>query len=203
MALAANEHLEDLNIGGNDLRDNGIQYLEYALRVNKCLKKLDLSNCHLTSQSAESLGRVLLANQCLEELNLSHNEKFGDDGIQHLAQILRANQCLKILDVSHCGMTDIGLKQLAISLTHNCSLAELTLETFSGDQDNKLTVGIVPVLSHCLKQNSTLTKLLLPLNLASSTTSTEEAVNAVRRAKGLPLISICTQRDELLKRLKE
>ena len=81
MALAANEHLEDLEISDNALGDNGIQCLKFALRVNKCL-----SRCHLTSLGAESLGRVLSAiNQCLKELNLSGNENFGDDGIKHLA----------------------------------------------------------------------------------------------------------------------
>ena len=151
------------------------------------LKKLDLSNCRLTSKCAESLARVLLENQCLEELNLSHN-KFGDDGIQHLTQTLRVNQWLTILDVSECGMTDEGLKQLAVSLTYNRSLTELKLST-QYSQENKFTNEIVPFLSNCLKQNYTLTKLLLPSNLMSPT-AMEETVNFIRRKKGLRLISI-------------
>ena len=60
MTLAANEHLEDLDISDNALGDNGIQCLEFSLmRVNKYL---NLTPCHLTSLSAESLGRVLSAN---------------------------------------------------------------------------------------------------------------------------------------------
>ena len=117
--------------------------IRYALKVHKCLKKLDLSNCNLTSKCAESLARILLENQCLEELNLSHNNKFGDDGIQHLTQTLRVNQWLTILDVSECDMTDEGLKQLTMSLTYNKSLTELKLST-QYSQENKFTNEIVP-----------------------------------------------------------
>ena len=55
---------------------------------------------------------------------------------------------------------------------------------------NRLTEKIVPVLTECFQNNHTLTKLELPKNLKSSTTSIEKAVNGVRKRSGLPLIKV-------------
>ena len=141
---------------------------------------------------------MLSANQCLKESKLSGNENFGDDGIKHLAQTLRDNQSLKILHVSDCGMTDDGLKQLAMTLTHNNSLAELTIARFAQNQQNKFTNALwsrsisisVPETKYY-----TLTKFLIPPMLSTMGMAEFRSVNAVRKTKGLPLISIIAPVD--------
>ena len=188
VALAANKHLKELDIGNNALCDGGIKHLEHALKVNEGLKKLDLSQCCLTAKGAKSLAEALSTNRHLEELNINYNA-MCDDGIQHLAQALQVNQCLKVLYMRDCGMTDMGLKHLATSLIHNTSLTTLVLEKI--DLRTSLnTILMVPFLIRCLKRNLTLTKLGLPENLISPTTSIEEAVNDVREKRGLPFIKI-------------
>ena len=154
------------------------------------LRELLLDGCGLTSQCTESLAEALTTNKHLEKLDITDNA-LCDDGIQHLAHALRVNQGLKTLYLNSCGMTDVGLECLAKSLQHNNVLTQLHVWNFGGeDNPNRITDKIVPVLTECLQNNRTLTWLVLPKNLESSTTSIEEAVNDVRKRSGLPLIKV-------------
>ena len=158
------------------------------LKYNTTLKDLRLQRCGLTTLSAESLAEALATNKHLEVLSISNNV-LCDDGIRHLAHALRVNQGLKELRLESCGMTDVGLESLAKSLQYNNVLNELHVWNFDTNP-NRITEKIVPVLTKCLQNNHTLTKLELPLNLESSTTSIVEAVNDVRKRSGLPLIIV-------------
>ena len=152
------------------------------------LRELLLDHCGLTSRCTESLAEALTTNKHLEKLNISYNA-LCDDGIRHLAHALRVNQGLKKLSLMSCGMTDVGLECLAKSLQHNNVLTQLQVWNFSSNP-NRITEKIVPVLTECLQNNHTLTELVLPENLRSSTTSIEEAVSDVRKRSGLPLIEV-------------
>ena len=146
--------------------------------------------CGLNSQSAESLAEALTTNKHLELLSVSDNA-LCDDGIQLLAHVLRVNQGLKILYLDSCSMTDVGLECLAKSLQHNNVLTRLYVYSVSGaNYPNRLAEKIVPVLTECLQDNHTLTMLVLPGNLRSSTASIGKAVNNVRKRSGLPLIRV-------------
>ena len=61
---------------------------------------------------------------------------------------------------------------------------------FDANNPNRLTEKIVPVLTECLQNNHTLTELVLPENLRSSTARIEKAVNDIRKRSGLPLIKV-------------
>ena len=159
------------------------------LKYNTTLKTLRLQRCGLTSLSAESLAEALTTNKHLENLIIS-DSALCDDGIQHLAHALRVNQGLKHLRLISCGMTDVGLECLAKSLQHNNVLNQLQVWNVVEYNPNRITEKIVPVLTECLQNNHTLTKLELPKNLKSSTTSIEEAVNDVRKRSELPLIKV-------------
>ena len=159
------------------------------LKYNTTLKTLLLQRCGLTSLSAKSLAEALTTNKHLEMFIITDNA-LCDDGIQHLAHALRVNQGLKEVWLMSCGMTDVGLECLAKSLQHNNVLTELQVWKFGKHNPNRITDKIVPVLTECLQNNHTLTNLVLPMNLESSTTSIEEAVNDVRKRSGLPLIEV-------------
>ena len=159
------------------------------LKYNTTLKTLRLQRCGLTTLSAKSLAEALTTNKHLEELSISYNA-LCDDGIQHLAHALRVNQGLKQLLLVSCGMTDVGLECLAKSVQHNNILNELQVWNVTEKNPNRITEKIVPVLTECLQNNHTLTKLVLPNNLKSSTTSIENAVNDVRKRSGLPFIEV-------------
>ena len=188
--------IDYLNLSDNNLLSEQdaihatIDTFTEQLKYNTTLKTLRLQGCGLTSLSAESLAEALTTNKCLEELSISDNA-LCDDGIQHLAHALRVNQGLKALWLMSCGMTDVGLECLAKSLQHNNVLTQLHVWNFGGeDNPNRVTEKIVPVLTECLQNNHTLTELVLPTNLESSTTSIEEAVDDVRKRSGLSLIKV-------------
>ena len=85
----------------------------------------------------------------------------------------------------------MGLECLAKSLQQNKFLIELDLcNAYHAKSPNRLTEKIIPVLTECLRNNCTLTKLELPRNLQSSNASMEEAVNDVREKSRLPLIEV-------------
>ena len=86
-------------------------------------------------------------------------------------------------------MTDVGLECLAKSLQHNKVLTALNMSNFA-QNPNRLTGEIVPILSEYLQNNDTLTELELPGNLGFSIASIENAVNDVRKRRGLPLIGV-------------
>ena len=160
------------------------------LKNNTTLKTLWLQSCGLNSQSAESLAEALTTNKHLEVLYLPMNA-LCDDGIQHLAHALRINQGLKELSLNNCGMTDVGMECLVKCLQHNNVLTELYVcSDYNAKNPNGLTEKIVPVLTEFLQKNHTLTKLVLPQNLKSSRAHIEEAVNDVRKRRGLPLIGV-------------
>ena len=182
-----------LNLIDNDLvsKQDAIRgTLAKQLKNNTTLKQLWLYECGLNSQSAESLAEALTTNKHLELLNVSDNA-LCDDGIQHLAHALRVNQGLNDLYLESCGMTDVGLECLAKSLQHNNVLTKLDIGNgFDANNPNRLTEKIVPVLTENLQNNHTLTELVLPENLRSSTARIEKAVNDVRKRSGLPLIKV-------------
>ena len=183
LALSANNLLSE-----QDTIHSAIDAFTKQLKYNTTLKTLRLKRCGLTSLSAESLAEALTTNKHLEVMSIDENALY-DDGIQHLAHALRVNQGLKTLSLVSCGMTDVGLECLAKSLQHNNVLTQLRVWNYSSNP-NRITEKIVPVLTECLQNNHTLTELVLPLNLVSSTTSIEEAVNDVRKRSGLPLIKV-------------
>ena len=185
--------INNLDLGRNNLvsKQDAIRgTLAKQLKNNTTLKQLWLSRCRLNSQSAENLAEALTTNKHLKLLSVSSNA-LCDDGIQHLAHALRVNQGLKDLYLRSCGMTDVGLECLAKSLQHNNVLTGLYVYNISGaNNPNRLTEKIVPVLTECLQNNHTLTRLRLPENLKSSTASIKKAVNDVRNRSGLPLIKV-------------
>ena len=182
-----------LNIDFNDFASKHDGVLSFSvlaeqLKNNATLEQLWLLKCGLNSQSAESLAEALTTNRHLNLLSVSNNA-LCDDGIRHLAHALRINQGLQHLYLQSCGMTDVGLECLAHSLQHNKALTRLNLSNYAQNQ-NRLTEKIVPILTECFQNNHSLTELELPKNLESSATRVEEAINGVRKRRGLPLIKV-------------
>ena len=95
------------------------------------------------------------------------------------------------VDLMGVNLTDVGLECLAKSLQQNKFLIELDLcNAYHAKSPNRLTEKIIPILTECLQNNCTLTKLELPRNLQSSKMSIEEAINNVREKSRLPLIEV-------------
>lgn len=113
-------YLRELNLGYNNISDDGVMTLVGGLTDQNCkVKLLNLQGCGLTSQGCRYLATTLGGSLKLQELDLSGND-IGDDGMKHLAKGLRSPECwLEVLKVSQCNFEKKGCRHLAIALKKN------------------------------------------------------------------------------------
>ncbi|XP_057709859.1 NACHT, LRR and PYD domains-containing protein 12-like [Corythoichthys intestinalis] len=123
-------HLQELDLNGNKLSDEGVEILSKGLSSPNCiLKVLHLRKCLVTKRGCVSLAEALKLNTShLQELDLSLND-LSDEGVEILSKGLSSPHCiLKVLRLSRCGIADKGCISLAKALKLNPShLQELFL----------------------------------------------------------------------------
>ncbi|XP_072356571.1 NACHT, LRR and PYD domains-containing protein 3-like [Scyliorhinus torazame] len=187
-ALSKNRSLKDLNLGSNNLGDQGIKLLSAALRNPDCkIQKLELYNNALTHCCTGDLACALSTNQSLTDLNLGNN-KLGDSGVkllclalgnpdckiqklglgavaltnscaESLVDALRTNQSLTDLDLSVSNLGDSGVILLSMALRNpDCKIQKLSLWNAG------LTDSCVEDLASALSKNRSLKDLNLGLN---------------------------------------
>ncbi|KAM6971886.1 ribonuclease inhibitor [Aplochiton taeniatus] len=110
-------YLTDLDLGYNNIGDDGVKELQTGLTDQNCLiKTLRLQGCGVTSKGCESLSNVLVNSTKLKELDLSGN-KIGNEGVASLARGLRYSKCpLVTLKLSQCNIEEKGCCDLASAL---------------------------------------------------------------------------------------
>ncbi|KAM7340366.1 hypothetical protein ACRRTK_000981 [Alexandromys fortis] len=87
--VTMNQHLKSLDLGYNNLGDNGVIALCKGLKQNNSsLRRLGLEACGLTFESCEALSSTLASNQCLTSLNLVKNN-FSTPGMLKLCYAFR------------------------------------------------------------------------------------------------------------------
>ena len=144
----------ELNIGGNNISDDGMARLATALQANTTMKILDISgNDGIAVNGAKSLGRALSVNSSLEELDIS-DTSIGDEGVAHIANALQTNTTMKVLNVEHCDISGKGAESLARALTPSSSLEELYIS------DNKFGDDGLAHIATTLRTNNTLNSFL-------------------------------------------
>ncbi|XP_012657371.1 NACHT, LRR and PYD domains-containing protein 14 isoform X2 [Otolemur garnettii] len=91
--VLSNPNLWSLDLGKNDLQDEGVKILCDALRHPDCsIQRLGLECCGLTSLSCEDLSSTLSSNQRLKKMNLAQND-LRCEGIRKLCQALKSPDC--------------------------------------------------------------------------------------------------------------
>ncbi|XP_033622587.1 leucine-rich repeat-containing protein 74A [Fukomys damarensis] len=125
-ALSANYRIRKLNLSHNEFSDKGGEYLGQMLALNVGLQLLDLSWNHFHIQGAVALCSGLRANVTLKKLNLSMNG-FGNEGALALGEVLRLNSCLTHVDVSGNDISNEGVSKLSRGLEYNKTLQVLKL----------------------------------------------------------------------------
>ena len=143
--------LSSLELGVNNVTDEGVTYLVEALKHSNCkLNTLNLSNNNITDKGAECLAEALKHNNCkLNSLYLLQNN-ITDKGVECFAEALKHSNCkLNTLDFSYNNVTNKGAECLAEALKHNnCKLNSLSLV------QNNVTYEGVECLAEALKHSN-------------------------------------------------
>nr|XP_011751320.1 NACHT, LRR and PYD domains-containing protein 14 isoform X1 [Macaca nemestrina]XP_011751321.1 NACHT, LRR and PYD domains-containing protein 14 isoform X1 [Macaca nemestrina]XP_011751323.1 NACHT, LRR and PYD domains-containing protein 14 isoform X1 [Macaca nemestrina] len=91
--IVYNPNLRSLDLGNNNLQDDGVKILCDALRYPNCnIQRLGLEYCGLTSLCCQDLSSALICNQRLIKMNLTQNT-LGYEGIMKLYKVLKSPKC--------------------------------------------------------------------------------------------------------------
>nr|XP_056706909.1 ribonuclease inhibitor [Euleptes europaea] len=91
--LSQNGRLKELQIGSNNLQDEGVaQICEGLMDPNCTLQALWLGNSELTPACCDKLAAVIAAKQSLTELEVSNNS-LEDEGVRKLCEAVRNPNC--------------------------------------------------------------------------------------------------------------
>ncbi|KAI8883628.1 RNI-like protein [Backusella circina FSU 941] len=145
--------LERLDLSGNELLGQGIQYISQALRRNQNLRQLTMQECKVDAKGCLLIAEALKYNQRLERLDISANPLCTPnlDGMSSIAKALRVNQHLKSLVLSDIGLNNQVLSYLGDSLPGNKSLVRLDIS----NNTNIDPAGLLAI-SSAIQKNSTL-----------------------------------------------
>ncbi|XP_037116564.1 LOW QUALITY PROTEIN: uncharacterized protein LOC119128354 [Syngnathus acus] len=126
--LSSPGSLRELELGYNDLCDDGLEALAAGLAKPQCtLQVLKLRGCKLSKKSCEALASVLSSPGSLSHLDLSWNN-LRDDGVEALAAGLAKPQCtLQVLKLRGCKLSKKSCEALASILSSPGSLRKLDL----------------------------------------------------------------------------
>jgi len=143
MALATLQRytiqLQTLNLTGNNIDDEGLDFLVNALNNGNKLQQLYLSwNRSITIDGWKMLSTILeMPESNLKRLFVSYNNNFGDEGALVFANALTSNSTLESLYLTECGVTAEGWTPFSkllcnTSSVNNTYLSNHTLENISG-----------------------------------------------------------------------
>ncbi|XP_070370216.1 leucine-rich repeat-containing protein 74A isoform X3 [Equus asinus] len=140
--------LSNLQLSGNNFKDEAAELLSQALSSDYRIKSLDLSHNQFSDKGGEHLGQMLALNVGLQSLDLSWNHfytrgavalcnglrkldvsmnGFGNEGATALGDVLRLNNSLAYLDVSGNDISNEGVSKISRGLELNDSLKVLKL----------------------------------------------------------------------------
>jgi Ran GTPase-activating protein (RanGAP) involved in mRNA processing and transport len=163
-----NSQLQELNVGENNLGDDGVATLVTHILQSKtstALHRLDLRSNNITCTGAMPLQGLLLGTPSLRTLILSDND-LGDHGIMALSRALQQQSKtaqLQILDVNGNTITPVGASALGTMLRVNKSLQALHVSFNHVGDDG------VEIIVSALQMNQTLRTLSLRRNGITST----------------------------------
>lgn len=128
--LKNNSYLEQLDLHQNMIKDIGVQFLCKALSDrNQTLKILNLGENEITDEGANSLAEMLRKNVSLTHVYL-HDNQIGDSGCQLIANALtNDNQTVEELYLNgNQNITDLSIDNLVQMSKKNKKLCQIHVE---------------------------------------------------------------------------
>jgi len=137
-SLAANSHVQSLDLSDNGLGPEGVCALLGALEgfvgigrskqpAAPVLRALSLRQNEAGLEGAQSVAVLLRGSHRLQSLDFAANA-IGDKGVSAIADALASNETLRMLCVEHNQIEDDGMGQLAAALKENRTLTSLSIE---------------------------------------------------------------------------
>jgi Ran GTPase-activating protein (RanGAP) involved in mRNA processing and transport len=120
-------YLHKVDLAGNDIDPQGVEWITESLKTNSCLTHLDMSGNRIGDRGAHLFANLIQINDTLEYLNLASNdiERFG---AQVLAQALARNQTLQYLSLWFNTIGDEGGRAFEECLQVNHTLQTIHLD---------------------------------------------------------------------------
>merc|ERR1712038_2116294 len=149
IALSENSSLTILDLGQNEIGDEGTIALADGIRKNIGLKELLLYSNKLLDEGAMQLGMCLKVNTVLSKLDISGNQ-IGDHGATSLVKGLQKNSSLKEI-VCNCNKFDEKVVAELRNTVGSRRKKEATLflgDAFSLIADNAQRLTSLPIHAH-------------------------------------------------------
>ncbi len=119
--------IQRLHLNGNNINNEGCQYIAEVLKTNTQLTHLCLKNNKIGIQGVTSIANGIIANKTLSMLDLGGN-KFQDKGAKVLFEALHTNTTLTQLELQACQIENIDWDELSLALKDNASICQVSLD---------------------------------------------------------------------------
>ena len=153
-SLAFNASLKVLNMSQNSVGQNGFTtFAKTITRKNKSIKELNFAECGIcTAGAIEDILENLRFNNSLEVLNMSQNSIDQGEAFAFAEIITMGMSSLRELNFAKCGISGVGAKTIANSLSHNTSLEVLNMSHNAIDQDGATALAKAICCNRSIKQ---------------------------------------------------
>ena len=155
--ISNNIHLQEVNLGYNNLQASGIIKIAGSLQKVSSLTKLYINHNNITHEAADDIAAVISCNTSLQEIDVSRNH-LQTIGAKKIAKALGKISALEKLNFSNNNITGEAADDIATAISSNTKLQEIDVS-----RNNLLTAGVQEIMN-ALQGINTLRKLYLNNN---------------------------------------
>ena len=139
-AISCNIHLQELNLGSNDLRTSGTIKIAKSLQKISSLTKLYINHNYITDEAADDIAAAISCNIHLQELNLGSND-LRTSGTITIAKGLQKISSLRKLYIKLNNITDDAADDIGIALRCNCNLQEVDISKNGFNRETAMKIS--------------------------------------------------------------
>ena len=153
-AMANHQSLEHIDVGVNEIGDDGVCAFAESLKTNTRLRSLLFGAVGASERAGYALADALLVNETLQMLYMKDDD-LGPECATALASMLETNTTLMSLTLDYCDLTSKGCQSFISALEVNRTLKSLSLSY------NSATLHDIAELTRVAKEGGTLHSLVL------------------------------------------
>ena len=124
--ITNNIHLQEVNLGYNNLQASGIIKIAGSLQKILSLTKLYINHNSISHEAADDIAAVISCNTSLQEIDVSRNH-LQTIGAKKIAKALRKISALEKLNLSNNNITGEAADDIAAVISCNTSLQEINV----------------------------------------------------------------------------